>query len=276
MTVTIDLHSHTLHSHAKDTVAAMAAAAFAKGLDTFGFSEHSPRPPAYGYPVDYQEKLATGFPSYVAEVLAEKERYRGRMDVLLALEMDYMPAENAFARESVAAYPYEYVIGSVHYQGFWGFDFSAADWANLSEPTRIETFGRYYRDQKCMAETGMFQIAGHPDLIKLFCKESFHAWIKTPDARECVREALAAMKDNAMAMEVSSAAVRKGLGEPYPCPAVMRVACEMELPVAFGSDTHSVADIAFGLEDLAEYARSFGYTEHVFFRDKAMRFRKIA
>lgn len=276
MSVTVDLHSHTRHSHAKDTVAAMAAAAFARGMDIFGFSEHSPRPSAYGYPSDYQEKLAAGFHSYVGEVLAEKERYRGRMDLLLALEMDYMPAENAFAYESAAAYPYEYVIGSVHFQGLWGFDFAAADWAGLSEPARIEIFDRYYRDQQSMAETGLFQIAGHPDLIKLFCKDSFHNWIKTRDAKERVRETLVAMKKNGMAMEVSSAAIRKGLGEPYPCPAIMRMAFDLDLPIAFGSDTHSVADVAFGLDSLAEYARSFGYTEHAFFRDKTMRFRKIA
>jgi len=276
MPVTVDLHSHTSHSHARDTVETMAAAAFARGMDVFGFSEHSPRPAAYGYPSDYQEKLTVGFPSYVAEVLAEKERYKGRMDVLLALEMDYMPAEAAFARESVAAYPYEYVIGSVHFQGLWGFDFAAADWASLSEPARAEAFARYYRDQQDMAQTGLFQIAGHPDLIKLFCKDSFHAWIKTPDARACVRETLVAMKENGMAMEVSSAALRKGLGEPYPCPPIMRMAFDLDLPITFGSDTHSTADVAFGLDELAEYARSFGYTEHALFRDKTMQFRKIA
>ncbi|SBW05070.1 Histidinol phosphate phosphatase HisJ family protein [uncultured delta proteobacterium] len=268
--ILVDQHTHTAHSHGKDTVAAMAASAFAKGLKVMGFSEHSPRPEEYAYPSDYQAKLVAGFPAYVAEVLAEKERYAGRMEILLGLEMDYMPAENAFAEQSVAAYPYEYVIGSVHFQGLWGFDFAAADWETLSGQTRADMFTRYYQDQKRMAETGLFQIAGHCDLIKLFSKPAFDAWIQTRDAQNTVRETLAVMKANGMAMEVSSAGIRKGLGEPYPGPVIMRLARELDLPVAFGSDAHSVGDVAFGLDDLAAYAHGFGYTQSAFFRNKVM------
>lgn len=274
--ITVDLHSHTRHSHAKDTAEDMAAAAFAKGLDMFGFSEHSPRPPAYRYPDDYREKIISGFPAYVAEVLAEKERYRGRMDVLLGVEMDYFPGEEAFTRETLAAHPFEYAIGSVHFQGLWGFDYNAADWAGVSETARAAVFTRYYRDQQRMAETGMFQIAGHPDLVKLFCKSSFDDWIATTAGRECVRAALTAMNDNGMAMEVSSAAIRKGLGEPYPGPAVMRMAYDMRLPISFGSDSHATADVAYGFDELAAYAHSFGYTSHAFFRNKAMHLRRFA
>jgi len=276
MRILTDQHSHTVHSHAKDTVASMASAAYAKGLDVFGFSEHSPRPEGYNYPNDYRDKLAAGFPTLVAEIMAEKERYKGRMDVLLGMEVDYIPAEEAFVRESVEAYPYEYVIGSVHFQGFWGFDSAAVDWEPLSEATRIEMFIRYYRDQKRMAETGLFHIAGHPDLIKLFCKPSFDAWIQTPDAQHIVQETLAAFKANNMGMEVSSAAIRKGLGEPYPGPLVMRLAREMDLPVVFGSDSHATADVAFGLDDLAVYAQQFGYTRSAFFRDRTMHMRTFA
>ena len=120
MRIPFDFHSHTFHSHAKDPVAAMVASAFAKGLEVFGFSEHSPRPAGYDYPGDYRAKLEAGFPAYVAEVAAEKERYKGRMEILFGLEMDYTPADEAFVRQSVAAHPYEYVIGSVHFQDSGG------------------------------------------------------------------------------------------------------------------------------------------------------------
>lgn len=271
----IDLHTHTAHSHGKDTVEAMAAAAFAKGLETLGFSEHSPRPEEYAYPVDYQSRLAAAYPAYVAEVLAAKEFYKGRMDILLGLEMDYLPAEDAFVKASVAAYPYDYVIGSVHFQGLWGFDFAAADWEALPEVSHADIFTRYYQDQKRMAETGLFHIAGHCDLIKLFCKPAFDLWMTTRDAQTTVRETLAAMKANGMAMEVSSAALRKGLGEPYPGPALMRIARELDLPIVFNSDAHAVADVAFGLEELAAYAHGFGYSGSVSFRGGAMRARSF-
>ncbi len=271
--IRVDLHSHTLHSHARDTVGAMAAAAHARGLAVFGFSEHSLRPSGYLYPVDYQAKLEAGFPAYVNEVLEEKERYRGRMEVLLALEMDYMPDEEAFARKSVAAHPYAYVIGGLHFQGLWGFDFAAADWEPLSDDICRGMFVRYYEDLKRMAETGLFQIAAHPDLIKLFRKAAFDAWIRTDAARECVRAALVAIRDRGMAMEISSAALRKGLGEPYPGPVIMELAREVGVPVSFGSDAHACNDVAFGFDTLAAYAHRFGYTGSAVFRDRTMELR---
>ena len=268
--ITADLHNHTHHSHAKDTVAAMAASAFEKGLKTIGFSEHSLRPNGYAYPNDYQPRLAMGFPLYIKEVLEAKEAYAGRMEVLLALEMDYMPTEEAYARKAVCAYSYEYIIGGLHFQGHWGFDFAKADWEALSETTRGEYFVRYYRDLASMARTKLFQTAAHPDLVKLFCKESFDTWLQNKDARDVIREALGAFRDSGMAMEVSSASIRKGLSEPYPGPVVMGMARDLGVPIVFGSDAHNVADVASHFDLLASYAQHFGYTDSAVFRKRAM------
>lgn len=249
----------------------MAASAFAKGLAVFGLSEHSLRPAGYTYPTDYQEKLAASFPAYIEEVRAEQRRYQGKMRVLLALEMDYIPGEEAFCRSARTAYPYDYIIGGLHFQGHWGFDGSAADWADLSPEACEACFAAYYKDLERLARTGLFHIAAHPDLIKLFRKDAFHSWLEKAGSLVLVEKALHAMKANGMAMEVSSAALRKGLGEAYPAPAVMRVAASMKLPISFGSDAHAASDVAYGFDLLAAYARSFGYTESVWFEQGAMR-----
>ena len=56
--IRVDLHTHTNHSHARDSVREMFEAGQAKGLVVQGFSEHSPRPLGYDYPVEYREHLA--------------------------------------------------------------------------------------------------------------------------------------------------------------------------------------------------------------------------
>jgi histidinol-phosphatase (PHP family) len=272
LSITADLHSHSLYSHARDSVAAMAAFAYAKGLKIFGLSEHSPRPNGYSYPKDYQEQLVAGFPSYVAEVFEEKKRYASRMSVLLALEMDYMPDEEAYAKQCVAAYPYDYIIGGLHFLGAWGFDWSICDWETLSEETKQEHFIRYYRDLRRMAECRLFQIAAHPDLVKLFCKESFAKWVKAAEAQVHIRETLGAMKEAGMVMEISSAAIRKGLGEPYPCREVMEIARELELPISFGSDAHTTEDVAYGFATLAAYAGEYEYAKSAVFHAKKLSF----
>jgi histidinol-phosphatase (PHP family) len=271
--ITVDLHSHTRHSHARDSVEAMAAGAFAKGLAVFGLSEHSLRPPGYSYPKDYQAQLAAGFSAYIDEARAEQARYAGRMRVLLGLELDYIPDEEAFARAVCAEYPYDYIIGGLHFQGPWGFDGGPEGWEGLSDAACRAHFVRYYEDLARMAETGLFQIAAHPDLIKLFRRDAFHAWLEKPASLALVETALRAMKAAGMALEVSSAALRKGLGEPYPAEPVMRVAASVQLPISFGSDAHAAADVAWGFDQLAAYARSFGYTDSVWFAGRAMRTR---
>lgn len=273
MPITVDLHNHTLHSHAKDTTAAMAASALARGMAVFGMSEHSLRPEGYIYPNDYQPKLAAGFPSYIEEVMEERERHKGRMDVLLGLEMDYMPAETAYAAEAVAAHPYEYVIGGLHFQGRWGFDGPAEEWDPLDDGQVRAAFVRYYEDLATMANTGLFQIAAHPDLIKLHRKQAFDAWVATGEAEDVITVALKAMKNNGMAMEISSAGFRKGLGEPYPGPVVMGIARDLQLPVSFGSDAHRVEDVAFAFDRLADYARRFGYTRSAVFKNRTISLR---
>ena len=270
MAVLVDLHTHTLHSHAKDTVEAMAASAHAKGLAIYGLSEHSPRPCEYAYPADYREKLETGFLSYITDALEMKKQYQGKMEVLLALEMDFFPKETALAKDSATNHPYDYVIGGLHFLGHWGFDYTASDWADLSDAACIEHFVSYYHTLALMAETGLFQIAAHPDLVKLFRKETFAAWVATSEAGIHVRAALTAMKKAGMAMEISSAALRKGLGEPYPCRELMAIARDIALPVSFASDAHTAADVAYRFDALAAYAREYGYTESAVFRRRVM------
>ena len=263
--IVVDLHSHTLHSHAKDTTQAMAAAAFSRGLSIFGFSEHSMRPEGYVYRSDYQARLAAGFPSYIREVREEQGRYAGRMTVLLGLEMDYMPEQEEFARTAIAAYPYDYVIGGLHFLDTWGFDGSADEWKNLSAEACYTHFAAYYRDMAKLAASGLFQMASHPDLIKLFRVDAFHAWLERAESRELVREALAAFKKHGLAMEISSAGLRKGLGEPYPGPGIMEIARAVELSVFFGSDSHATDQVGHAFDRLEAYARQFGYTSSVYY-----------
>ena len=77
--------------------------------------------------------------------------------------------------------------------------------------------------------------------------------------------AVMALRDAGMAMELSSAGLRKACREIYPAPPIMALAAELGLPVSFASDAHGVDDVAHGFARLASYAKAFGFREHVFF-----------
>lgn len=260
-----DVHAHTSYSHGQAGTLDMARAARKTGLRIFGFSEHSPRPPEYIYPEDYQDSLREHLPDYVAEVqrLAEEAEAAGpqEMRILLGIELDYFPGREDFAKELARSYPFDYIIGGLHFQGTWGFDFTPADWEDLDQKKRFAVYARYYRDMEAMCASGIYHVAAHPDIIKLFSKDSFDAWLKTAEADERIRAALAAMRDNGVLMEVSSAGLRKPCNEIYPGPRVMALARDIGVDISFGSDAHCTNTPAYAFDSLARYAHAFGYTE---------------
>lgn len=260
--IVADIHLHTRHSHGQNSTEEMYLACKSKGLKIIGFSEHSPRPRGYSYPSDYQEKLQQTFPLYVSEVRdIAKTANKDGVRVLLGLEVDYISGQEAYAEALCKAYPFDYIIGGLHFQTNWGFDFSADDWNGRNIEERFSIFSHYYKDMIRLCQTGLFHIVAHPDLIKIFSIEVFRQWLDTPQALPLIKKALGIMKDRGMIMEISSAGLRKPCREVYPGPRIMELAAQMELPVCFASDAHCINTPAHAFEELARYAARFGYRE---------------
>jgi histidinol-phosphatase (PHP family) len=254
--ITADLHTHTRYSHGKSTAREMFAAGRERGIALHGFSEHSPRPDGYDYPREYRAQLMHAYPEYVREVLELKEQHPGQ--VLLGMEVDWMEAESGFIQKAIRAYDFDYLIGSVHFVGAWGYDFSADDWKDLSFEQRAAHYVSYFRALAGMAASRLFNIAAHPDLIKIFSLDSFRQWLTRHDGLDLVRDSLVAIRDAGMSMEISSAGLRKPCKEIYPGPEIMLLAADLRVPVVFGSDAHQPADMGFAFDELARYAASFG------------------
>lgn len=262
--IKVDVHTHTSHSHGKNSVEEMYRQGKLLGFEVMGFSEHSPRPLAYTYPREYREHLSATFGGYIASVQDLKKR-AGGPQILLGLEMDYFPLEEAFIAETLARHPYDYVIGGLHFLGTWGFDHSQTDWDALSEEQKRGHYVHYYETLQKMAASRLMNIAAHPDLIKIFSVDSFKEWLQEKSAQQLVRQALLAIKENDMSMEISSAGLRKPCKEIYPGPVLMQLAAELGLPITFGSDAHCVNTLGYAFEQLAAYAKDYGYTHSVYF-----------
>lgn len=256
-----DIHNHTVASHGMATVGEMVAAASAYNLDWYGLSEHSPLPPGYSCPL-YKGDLAVTFPAYVAEVLDLRERTaRGDRGprVLLGMELDWLPVNTPWMRDIAARYPFDYIIGGLHFVHDVPVG-SPRSWG--PEVEREQRFARYEAYYDCMAGLaagGMVDVVAHPDFIKVCCYDDFQAWLALPGSIDRIAAALEAMRASDTAMEISSAGLRKPFHEPYPGPAVMRLAADLGLAVSFGSDAHNTADTVSHFDALAAYAASFGF-----------------
>lgn len=260
--ISADLHLHTCYSHGNNTPFEMAVSAASAGLKLAGFTEHSPRPDGYNYTHEYRAQLTRFLPAYVREVrqLKDVARENDGCQVLLGLEMDWMNGEETFIEKSIHAYPYDYIIGSVHFIGHWGFDDGLGPWEDASQEQCENWYSQYFTAWRNMLASGFFQIAAHPDLIKIFSREQFHIWLQKPQSQEQISQCLRVLRNQGMAMEISSAGLRKACREIYPSRPIMQMATELDVPITFASDAHCMSDVARDFDILAQYARDFGYT----------------
>lgn len=260
--ISADLHTHTCYSHAADRPAEMYAAASAAGLAIIGFSEHSPRPQGFNYRHEYRDRLALHLPDYFQEVKAIRDSARpGQPRALLGMEMDWLDGQEDFTRRACAAEDFDYLIGSVHFLGDWGFDDGDEPWRHADQQKCAAWYEAYFTAWESMIRSGLFQIAAHPDLIKIFSVKHFHAWLALPQSQAQIRRCLEALAKADMALEISSAGLRKPCREIYPAAPIMKMAAELGLAVSFASDAHSFRDVARDFDLLADYAHSFGFRQ---------------
>ncbi len=255
---------HTLYSHGANTPFEMHARAKELGLSLIGFSEHSPRPEGFNYKREYRDQLRARLGDYVREVQALKNK-DDPCRVLFGMEMDWLAGQREFTGRSCVAYDFDYLIGSVHFIDRWGFDDGDEPWRDASLEQCASWYRQYFESWLEMINSGLFNIAAHPDLIKIFSVDKFRAWLDKSESRELIYKGLRALKEQGMAMEISSAGLRKACREFYPCPAIMEMARDLGLSVSLASDAHNVKDLAANFVELAEYARSFGWSEQTIF-----------
>lgn len=272
--ITADLHSHTLYSHGRDTPAAMYAAAGVAGLTILGFTEHAPRPDGFNYAHEYREQLSRHWGDYVREVCALRaapplqpgpDGTLAATKVLFGMEADWLDNQEAFTHSICTAHDFDYLLGSVHFLGQWGFDDDVDVWQHFSQEECDAKYVAYFTAWEAMIRSGLFTIAAHPDLIKIFSVERFHIWLARPESMALIRQGLMALRTAGMSLEISSAGLRKPCREIYPAPPIMALAAELNLDVSFASDAHASEDVAYGFARLANYARTFGFTESVYF-----------
>jgi len=250
--VIVDYHMHLRNGReeiAHDTwsVGPFVAAAQAAGVDEIGFSEH-------GYyftqlrtlwSVPYQvERCVYDLEPYVDAVVQARER---GLPVKLGLEVDYVPGREDETRALLAPYPWDYLLGSVHW-----IDGFAVD----GEPRLVDEVGvddawhRYFEALASAARSGLFDSLSHPDLVKIFGHraEAFD-----------YAEIADAVAESGMAIEVSTAGLRKPVGELYPHPDLLAACRERDVPVTTGSDAHSPEVVGGDFDRARELLRSSGY-----------------
>lgn len=259
----IDCHIHTERSgHGSGTVQQMVGAAVFKGLTGIVMTEHLPLPAG----IDPDHHLAPSledFRSYADEVRSMAERVKG-LEVVLGAEADWLPGredEASALRQAAYDAGATVLLGSVHFIDDWAFD----DPHNLEEWDRrdVDDVWRAYFERWCdAARSGLFDVMAHPDLVKKFGHRA------TFDTRDLYTEAARAAADGGVLIEVSTAGLRKPVGELYPGADLLEAFRAADVDATVGSDAHATDEVGWGAEQAYDALRAAGYDRVTFPRSR--------
>lgn len=247
------LHTHTVWSDGTATLEAMLAGAVDAHLGELGISDHYVHCPG-------GENLCWAMPcafldEYVARVLAAVATAPVRLR--LGIEADYFPETIAAVRARLACLPFDYCIGSVHFAGDFPIDVDAEHWEAISPAQRDDVWRLYWQRVREMAESRVFDIAGHLDLPKKFGHRA------TVDFTPEIAAALDAIAAAGMSLELNTAGWRRPIGEAYPSREVLAMACAREIPLVITTDAHAPGEVAGNFDEARTLARAVGYRVQV-------------
>lgn len=245
-----DLHTHTyLCKHADGKAEEYVRSAIDSGFTMIGCTDHAPMPD------DYDAKHRMSFDQfhtvYKPEVLELRERFKGVIDVKFGVEGDFFPGTEAWVKDFHDANDFDYVIGSVHYLGEWGFDnpvfVHKYDEANIDD-----IYERYFDHIKRSAEAKLFDIIGHCDLVKKFG----HRPSRNMD--EIIRETMKVVKACDIVVEINTSGLRKPVAEMYPGEDILKIASELGIPLTLGSDAHMPEDVGRDFDRAKALIETYG------------------
>lgn len=258
-----DLHTHHERcGHAEGEIREYIEAAIQSGLDMIGISDHSPyfyREEDHFRPNITMKK--SEFHEYVAEVLALKKEYKGKIEVLLGVESDFFPQHIKSYQKQYNRYPFDYIIGSVHYVDEVSI-FNKNRWKRLTDTEKIATKDAYYKLIQQSAQSGMFQILGHIDAMKGFYPE-FSA-IPT----DVVEQTLKVIGGENVAIEINTSGKTKYVGGWYPSDDILEKALFYGVDVTFGSDAHTPERIGDDFQLVKSKLKEIGFKKWCVFRKK--------
>lgn len=233
------------------------ATAHRRSVREIGISEHAyhfvEAAPLHGNP-DYVARRSHGYRTDDYVRLIEAARADG-LPLRLSIEMDYFPGREADIAAYLAEYPWDYVIGGVHWIDDWGFDLEAADWDGRDVAAA-------YRDYFALAEqavrSGLFDTFAHPDVIKVHGRKPGPEF--TEQLLTLYDRLVAAAAESNVCLEVSSAGLRKRVGEIYPDERLLQRAFAAGVNITLGSDAHDPEEVGWEYQRLIACTRAAGYT----------------
>lgn len=249
----VDYHTHTILSDGKDSYEEMIRVAIAKGLDEIGFSEH-----VCLKPVDWAISLID-IPVMTEQILDLKLKYKGQIKIRYGVEIDYFPGREAELKEIIDSIPVDYVIGSVHFIGDWNFD---TDESLYGKWPNDQLYLSYFELIQKAAESGLFDIIGHLDIIKKF------RIYPESNQDKLFEDTIKSIKKCNLVVELNTGGIDRPCKEFTPGPKLLEMCFRHQVPVTLSSDAHEAAQIARHYGSAVDLLTHIGFQEIARFKNR--------
>jgi histidinol-phosphatase (PHP family) len=242
-------------------------AASERGIEELGVSEHIHR---FVQALDVWEH-----PFWRASARDDLDAYcefvAAQPGLRLGIEADFVPGREDRMATLLDARDWDYVVGSVHFLRDAAVDMRG-DWDVWRSADPDKVWARYFEVLGEAARTGMFDVLAHPDLVKVW---GAGAPVPDGDPRRFYELAMDGISESDVAIEVSTAGLRKPVGEIYPAAPFLEMCLEAGRPVALSSDAHVPEQLGHEYERAVDWLAGLGVTELAVFEGRRRRLEPI-
>jgi histidinol-phosphatase (PHP family) len=252
----VDYHIHTGNSpDAKGDFNDYIQKAIERGIDEIGFSDHI----ILHKEKDYPCKLPNIMQNYVQKFLETKRK--STIPIRLGAEIDFFSEDIEKIREFTREYPFDYVIGSVHYIGHWSID-SRNQIGEYQKRNILQIYEEYFRTVRELAQSKLFDILGHADLIKIF------GFKPNTNIDDILDETVGAIAENNLCVEINTSGLTKPCTEIYPSKQFLTILQQKGAKITLGSDSHNPNDTARDFDSATKLAKETGYKQICTFQNR--------
>jgi histidinol-phosphatase (PHP family) len=248
-------HTHTIFCDGKDSPEELIQKAIELGCAEIGFSGH-------GY-TDFDKRYCMSHKAteeYMETLLSLKEKYSGKLNVLIGVEQDYF--------SDTPTDCYDYVIGSVHYlkkgKEYLSIDESPEEFARIAQEYYGGDFYSLCEDYyallaKLYAKTKC-NIVGHFDLVTKYNEGNTFFDTSNPRYVNAAMLALSSLALTPALFEINTGAIARGRRTtPYPEQFLLDRMAKSRKPFVINSDCHGKDNLLCCFESVQNMLDEKGY-----------------
>ncbi len=192
---------------------------------------------------------------------------REETDLRLGIEADFVAGREDHMATLLDGRGWDYVVGSVHFVRDHSIDTEDYSvWEAGLSPEGV--WARYFETVAEAVRSGLFDLMAHPDLVKVWGREAPRP---DGDLRRFYEPAVEAFAETGVAVEVSTAGLRKRAQEIYPARPLLEMLVDAGCPLALSSDAHEPGQLAHRYDEALELLESVGVGEIAVFEGRERR-----